>query len=402
MVNALEITVPNIVVSPEQLFAMGISVDGGVPIERTLVTSTCNLIFTGPDPEAVEPMVYKLWSHEHPVISDLNSPGTRHAYLAGEMALGIGGDDIYLGVLPVCVIDMPSAPMLMENTSLDEISPDLPFDWALKMKCFPAERQMDIMYQKGQLTRAHVEDATVGIIDGHIKAPALQDLYEETKMAEMKANLAGEIEATYNFDLMAELAAKQIMEGEQVESLGTRTRQFLTARIADFVEAIDRREVRFSHGDTKLTNGFIGDGRVGSLDKASILDGISFKPEWTINDLLSDLAYFLLYFAYIVPEQNINVDNEANNFEHWLDIVDQKYRESIGKDKPSLRTNPNFWFYMSYRAEVQAKVAAIEASKRLGKEDDGVFVDKKDEAARFLEHSEKFLQQAFTLAGLEW
>lgn len=321
-------------------------------IEDFLRTSVSNIYFTADN-------VYKAWRHTHPLIPDLDKADVRYDYLVGEMSKGVGfneGDeDVYCEVVPIvierdCVRELDSGDLPAED-----------WDWVLKMKRFKDEERWDLMLINNDLESGDVEKAVEKIFNYHRNLPNSEDANSRGTAAYFDENVRMNdfrvLKRYCPLDLVRELEINEVY--------------FLSRMKSRFQERINNGWVKDSHGDTKLTNIF--------SKKAIFLDAIAFMKDWSCGDLLSEIAYFLLDFDFCAQK------HDHIYFEPWLEVVRNKYQELTEED---ISKDPLFWFYMNYRAWVEAKVAGLE-----GRQND---VD------ILINNANGYLKKAFELAGLEW
>lgn len=336
------------------------------PIEQVWQTSTSFLVFT-------KDYVYKIWRHEHALIENLEDSETRRKYLQGEQAkgIGIGSDEAYLGVWPVALLARNKGEYSLVELELGKLPSNVSCDWALKMKRFPDEDRWDKMLAKHELTDEMVATAADKIIQYHNQLPVTLT--------------ANRLALALNFDQRVRqpdfdtILQTGLFNETEILNLSQQSARFLQYRSNLFDEAIRNDRVKNGHGDCKIRNIYSPQG--------IILDAIAFKDSWSCNDLLAELAYFLLDFDIV----------DSQNFTHWVEVVNQKYLEVSGDN---LKLNPLFWFYLNYRAWVEAKVAGFEA-KDAYKADQQIEGDSRlAEAKKYLSKAKEYLKIAYQYTGL--
>ncbi len=341
-------------------------------VEEVIQTSVSHLFFRD------EPRnVFKVLSnHNHPLIG-LKAYTARFNALLGEMQKGDNTHGINRGnsIDPyqgIC------------NVYAEETGPDC----ALKMVRFPDKQRMDKVLKRGDLSAETVQTAVGMIIDYHRSLEVTEDASQRGEANHFKARVMEPdlglilhlIEGGGLFNGEGEAVALQI----QVELLREREREFLDERVGDFTRAIELGMVKNAHGDTKLTNCFVSDGSIGRAGEVYFLDAIAFRDDWSCGDLRSEIAYFLLNFDF----------ERTQEFNSWLKIVAEEYDNKLADANGSLLKQPLFWFYLNYRAWVEAKVALLEAGENS---------DRLNDAKKYLNMAEKYLHKAFDLAPeLEW
>lgn len=333
-----------------------------LPVDRLWETSTSNLVFTPGETNCPQGYVYKIWKHDHPLISGLDCLKRRQKYLEGEKAKGerIGSADVYYDIIPVCLVgSAENGFTIIEWQNTPEIPQEAAFDWALKMKRFAPGERWDQMLREGQLTDDQVRQVVRKIITFHQNLP--QDNLANLRG---KADYFNQVVKTADFSVIGRC---EIIPADKLAELGIKEEFFLTQSKSDFEQRIAGGWIKNGHGDTKLTNIY--------GEKGYILDALAFKDDWSCNDLLAEIAYFLLYFDFYDP----------NNFSSWLSIVGDEYQQRTGE---KMEKNPLFWFYLNYRAWVEAKVAGLE-----GRQEEGI---------KLITMAQNYLKKAFALKGWDW
>lgn len=203
-----------------------------------------------------------------------------------------------------------------------------PIEYAVKMRQFPREAELDRLAARGALRPEHIDDLAGRLADFHtriaVTAPS-SDFGTPERVWEPIAE---------NF---AQIAARTgAEERAQLERLGTWSRETF-ARLRPLI-AERRREgyVRECHGDAHLANMVLLNERV------ALFDCLEFNPALRWIDVISELAFLVM-------------DLEDRGHPALARRALNRYLEHTG-DYGGLRL---LRFYQVYRALVRAKVAAI-------------------------------------------
>lgn len=236
------------------------------------------------------------------------------------------------------------------------------FEYAVKMRRFPQEAQLDRIQQRGELT-AEMIDAFA-------------------RMAAMFHATADKVDSTHDFG-----TAQQVWQ--PVEENFTQIREHLPdSRWDDRLDLLERwcREkyqallpllhqrkqngfIREGHGDLHLRN------LAWVNDKAIAFDCIEFNPALRWIDVMSDIAFLVM---------DLRERGEAHLAQRFLNT----YLEISG-DYEGL---PLLSFYIFYRAMVRAKVAAIRSGQQAISDQERKQAE--EEFAAYLDFAESCAQSA--------
>lgn len=230
--------------------------------------------------------------------------------------------DLYLGVVPIT--GDPAHP------KVGEVGDDGgAIEYAVKMREFPQEAQLDRVLARGLLGPEEVDELADTVARFHAEAAraAPGDGYggPDEVAAVMRANF----EATARF--VPELIGRDAfghLKGWTDAALKTR-RDAIAGRLKDGF-------VRECHGDVHLRNVAMWDGRL------EVFDCIEFNPTYRFTDVMAEVAF-----------TQMDLDARGRPDLGWRYL--NRYLERTG-DYAGLALLP---LYLAYRAYVRAKVAAL-------------------------------------------
>ncbi|MBD3397741.1 AAA family ATPase [Candidatus Micrarchaeota archaeon] len=248
---------------------------------------------------------------------DFSSRDKRREYCEEEVRLNKRlSPEIYLGVVP----------LVREGNSLRFGGNGRPLDYAVKMKRMG--RTMDRALEEGEVDRGNVEEVAKEIAGFHNAVPVIQDpRYNSPEMVKEQIDDLGSVKET------VESACGM---GEKVEFVLEKSDLFIREN-----EGLMRNRqvdgmVRDCHGDLHTSNVFVA-------EKKYIFDCIEFSEDFRFIDIASEVAFMAM-------------DLDARGREDLSEVFVGKYLELSG--------DPNLMklldFYKCYRANVRAKVAALE------------------------------------------
>jgi aminoglycoside phosphotransferase family enzyme/gluconate kinase len=242
--------------------------------------------------------------------------------------------ELYLGV--VTITGRPDDPQLSGQGE--------PIEYAVKMRRFAREQELDRLAAQGRLTPAHIDDliATLAAFHQRIEVAGPDSPY-------------GTPEAVYlpvaeNFSQIGSRLESPDPPLDRLrawsEAAGTRLNKVFTARRRDGF-------VRECHGDAHLANMVLlddvqeheyreGQGRPGAANRVTLFDCLEFNPALRWIDVMSELAFLVM-------------DLEERGHPELARRALNGYLEHSG-DYAGLAV---LRFYLVYRALVRAKVAMI-------------------------------------------
>ncbi len=230
--------------------------------------------------------------------------------------------DLYLDVVPICGSE--------ERPSLGHGGPVI--EYALKLRQFPQEAQLDRQLDAGLLTEQDMLNLAETIASIHNTARRI-----DYTTAEDSVSLV-EMPMLENFPYLEEATDMSLLE--RVEEWTVRS---LAAADELLVERQKNGFVRECHGDLHLAN-------LVRLSSGIVpFDCIEFSEELRNLDVINDLAF-------------LSMDLVARARQDLASVFVNRYLECTG-DYGGMRA---FGLYFVYHCMVRAKVAAIRSSEREG------------------------------------
>lgn len=227
--------------------------------------------------------------------------------------------DLYLGVVPVT--GDPARPRMGGEGE--------PLEYAVRMREFPQEAQLDRVLERGALGTDEVDELADTLARFHAGAAVARpgDGYggPEEVAAVVRAN----------FDLTERFVPEWI-PAERYRHLSEWSDAFLAAHRDTIAGRLADGFVRECHGDAHLQNIALVDGRI------EIFDCIEFNPAFRFTDVMAEIAF-----------TRMDLDARGRPDLGWR--VLNRYLE-VGGDYAGLALLP---LYLSYRAYVRAKVTLL-------------------------------------------
>jgi len=205
-------------------------------------------------------------------------------------------------------------------------------EYAVKMKKMPMERQMDKLLEKGEVSADDVVRLAEIIAEFHKKADRIKDkkygdpLLIKRQVDDIAKHL-GTIEKAAGTGKAIDYALKQCS-------------RFHEKNIRLFKKRQEEGFVRECHGDLHSANVILA-------DKTYIFDCIEFNPDFRNIDVASEIAFMAM-------------DLDAHDRRELADAFVDRYIKATNDKDALLLLN----YYKCYRANVRAKVAAIEYSQK--------------------------------------
>ncbi len=230
--------------------------------------------------------------------------------------------EIYLEVVPLC--GTPQQPVVGGSGT--------PFEYAVKMRQFDPEQQLDQLAGRGELTPPLLEELAALVARFHL---GLAPAPEETPYGTPERVIAP---ARANLEMLRELLPAAW--SERLETLRNWTEQGFGERKGRIRRRRKEGFIRECHGDLHLGN------IVRYRGRPLPFDCIEFNPELRWIDVINDIAF-------------TTMDLRHRELPALAARFLNRYLEETG-DYPGL---PLLRFYETYRALVRAKVAAIRAGQ---------------------------------------
>lgn len=279
---------------------------------------------------------------------DFSTLEQRHHFCEEELRLNRRlAPSLYLGLVPIT--GTPDDPRL------DGLGPAI--EYALRMRQFDREQQLDRLLARGQLTAAHIDDLAATLADFHartavagVDSPYGDPDHVWQPVAENFAQIAGRL-GTEPPDRL--VALRQWSEASFAQQ---------RARIA-----ARRRDgfVRECHGDAHLANMVLWDGRVVPFDC------LEFNPSLRWIDVISEIAFTVMDLG-----DRGHPDLGWRLLNAWLEHSGDYAGVAL------LR------FYLTYRAMVRAKVAIIRQHQAAPAT--AAFEAAREEYEGYLHHAERY------------
>ncbi len=234
--------------------------------------------------------------------------------------------DVYLDVVPVVEKD---GDVILEGEGE-------PLDYAVKMKRLPQDKRMDRLLAEGTVSAEHIKGIAEIVSEFHNRIESITDKkYSSADVVKEQIDDLG------NFKAVIEEACGM---GDKVDFVLERSDSFIGKNRELFGKRQDEGKVKDCHGDLHSANIFIN-------EKIIIFDCIEFSKDFRFVDVSSEIAFMAM-------------DLDAFGKEDFSKLFVDKYVELSG-DNESLEL---LTLYKCYRANVRAKIAAIEYSQHPGDE----------------------------------
>lgn len=213
-------------------------------------------------------------------------------------------------------------------------------DHAVKMKRLPQERRMDVLLKQGEVTEDHVKRIAEIVAQFHERIDVIED--EKFSSADV---VKEQIDDLGNHKDVIERACGL---GSKVDFILEKCDEFIEKNKALFEERQEQGKIRDCHGDLHSANIFLLDSEV------IIFDCIEFSRDFRFVDVASEIAFMAM-------------DLDAFGREDFAELFVEEY---LNKTQDSgLKTVIDL--YKCYRANVRAKIAAIDYSQHPNEEAKG-------------------------------
>ena len=260
--------------------------------------------------------VYKIKKPVKFSFLDFSTPEKRRFYCAEEVRLNSRlSPDVYIGVVGV------------GDSGFSE--PEGAGEHAVKMRRLSEESKMDALLGRGKVAESDIRRLAEAIAGFHLKAERTPGYGSASLVAEQAADLSS----------MREAIEKASGLGRWVDKLLSRSAIFLR-RNRELMEGRRKEFVRDCHGDLHSQNVFFQDG-------IKIIDCIEFSRDFRCIDVASDLAFMAMDLDYAGRD-----DLSGLLVERYLELTGDAGLEAL------------LPFYKCYRANVRAKIAAIEWTQK--------------------------------------
>ena len=231
--------------------------------------------------------------------------------------------DVYLGVVPIA--------KNAKNGGITLEGKGKAIGYAVKMKRL--ENKMDDLLRQGKVTASQVTEIAAIVAGFHQKIESVQGGSPELVRKQI-ADLRNH----------KETIGKACGLGEKVDAVVSPCERFIEKNRGLMEKRIAEGKVKDCHGDLHSANIFIG-------RKIRIIDGIEFSTDFRYVDVASEIAFMAM-------------DLDAFRKEELSKLFVDEYIRRTGDDE--LRSL--LPLYKCYRANVRAKIAAIDYSQHPGEE----------------------------------
>lgn len=209
-------------------------------------------------------------------------------------------------------------------------------DYAVKMKRMPAERKMDVLLEHDEVAEADVSNIAVKVGRFHYTVKIVDD-----KRYGSPELIKEQVDDLDNHRKTIEKACKM---GDKVDFALKKCDRFYNRNYNLFEKRQKDGMIRNCHGDLHSANVFI-------TDKVCIFDCIEFNKDFRYIDVASEIAFMAM-------------DLDAFGREDLSREFVRRYTAFTGDREGLLLMD----YYKCYRANVRAKVAAIEYSQKANKD----------------------------------
>jgi hypothetical protein len=255
---------------------------------------------------------------------DFSSPAKRRFFCGEEVRLNRRlTKDIYLSVVKIA--EHGGKMRILEETQEAPVGSLI--EYAVKMRTLDGEKKMDKLLLQGKVRESDMKTLAGIVAEFHQKAEKAKDDYGTPDI------IWGQVSDLGNFK---ETIQKACRMGASVEFVLGRSKAFMDKNRGVFLKRIAEGMVKDCHGDLHSGNIFMDNGMI-------ITDCIEFNRDFRCIDVASDVAFMAM-------------DLDAFGKSMLSDVFVEEY-VSRTHDEGLM---PLLGFYKCYRANVRAKVAAIE------------------------------------------
>ncbi|MFH0884165.1 MAG: phosphotransferase [Candidatus Micrarchaeota archaeon] len=241
--------------------------------------------------------------------------------------------DVYLGVVPITD----------ERGVLAFGGTGKALDYAVRMKKLDRELMMDKLVMQGKLGKEDMAGLAAIVAEFHAKAEIVKGEFGSPAL--IKAQIA-------DLGNHRDAIEKACRLGKWVDDILSRSELFLKKNDALLKRRVAQGHIRDCHGDLHTRNVFFQDG-------IRIVDCIEFSRDFRCIDVASDIAFMAMDLDYCGREDLARA------------FVDAYAARSRDEELEALLP-----IYKCYRANVRAKIAAIEWQMGGGKEEERQRIDR--------------------------
>jgi len=258
---------------------------------------------------------------------------------------------LYLDVLPIT-----------ENTGKIKIGGEgIPIEYCIKMKQIPQDNIMTNLLEGGKIRKEEIDKIVYILLDYYEKAERGKEVEKNATFEIAKFNWDENFDQTEEFKNIT-------IQSDDFDFIKGKTENFMKTYKDFFEKRIQKRRVRWCHGDLHSGNIFIYNGKV------FIFDAIEFNERFTCSDIANDIAFLAM-------------DLDYRNFPELGDYFIKVFVEK-SCDKELLELLD---FYKCYRAYVRGKVVSFRLN------DNNIPQNEKDkdkkEAKRYFDFARRYAEK---------
>ena len=229
--------------------------------------------------------------------------------------------EMYLGVVPI----------VQKEGNVHFGGVGEPIEYAVKMRRYPEERRMDHLLGRGMVTEGEIKQIAKIVSAFHSRIMKIEDRkYSSPEVVKKQVD---------DLALHRETIEKARGRGKDVDSALKACAAFMERNGGLFLQRQKGGFVRDCHGDLHSANVFLG-------EEPCIFDCIEFNREFRYIDTASEIAFMAM-------------DLDAFGKEALSNLFVNSYVSESG-DREALELLD---YYKCYRANVRAKVAAIDYAR---------------------------------------
>lgn len=234
--------------------------------------------------------------------------------------------EVYLGVVPIT--EREGKPEL--GGSGDAVG------YAVKMRRLPQEARMDAMLERGAVSAEHIQEIASIVADFHSRIDVIKDPgYSSAELVRKQIDDLG---------MFREVIQEACGLGDEVDLIIEKSDGFIERNRDLFSKRQKEGRIRDCHGDLHSANIFI-------TDRITIFDCIEFSEDFRFVDTASEIAFMAM-------------DLDAFGEDELSALFVGEYVKLSG-DTGAFEL---LGLYKCYRANVRAKIAAIDYSQHPGDE----------------------------------
>jgi uncharacterized protein len=238
-------------------------------------------------------------------------------------------EDIYLGVIPIS----------LEKGKIVLGGKGKPIDYAVKMRKLPADRMMDALLAKNQVTQAMITRVAEKIAEFHARTETSPDISKFGTIETITFNTEENFNQTVSY-------IGRTITSEQHQRISKYTRDFLKNKTPLFRKRVSDGKIKDCHGDLHAQH-------ICFVDGLYIFDCIEFNDRFRYVDVAAEVSFL------------------AMDLDHWghpelaRQFVTSYVYRSGDKEIPDLLN-----FYKCYFAYVRGKVYGFKIDAPLVSSDD--------------------------------